>query len=95
MPISLKEFNSFFEAMRNGTYKCAFCGNETFTGNVIDNAASTVVEAKMIIPAGPDNTATGTHQFYSFSCKKCGRTDFFHSNQVEEWFAVKKASENG
>jgi len=89
MTVTLKDFDAFFEAMRNGSYKCAFCGTERFKSNAVIGPAAMLVEARLIVAAAADGLATGAHAFYSASCGKCGRTDFFHANQVEQWLAAR------
>jgi predicted nucleic-acid-binding Zn-ribbon protein len=82
MAISLQDFQRYFDAKRNGTYKCPFCGKETFLPNLQapgEMALSVMVSAN-VNPLQPSH-----HHFYSFSCSTCGRTDFFHTNQVERW----------
>jgi predicted nucleic-acid-binding Zn-ribbon protein len=89
MTVTLQDFDAFFEAMRNGHYKCVFCGNETFKSNALERSPKQLVEAKLLIAATAENLATGTHDFYSSSCARCGRTDFFHANQVEQWLLAR------
>lgn len=88
MPISNEEIRDFFDDMKNGTYKCAFCGNEAFMGNNIGGDA-----ANLLIPASPDteSPATGSHPFITITCTNCGDTTFFHLNQFNAWRAKKKA----
>jgi len=89
MTVTLQDFDAFFEAMRNGSYRCAFCGSVTFKSNALECAPGQLVEAKLMIAAAADKLATGTHDFYSSSCARCGRTDFFHANQVEQWLLAR------
>jgi predicted nucleic-acid-binding Zn-ribbon protein len=84
--------------MKNGTYKCPFCGNEQFGANTLSVPGQlTSVTALLGIPSSADPGAnpTAMHSFYTFSCLKCGHTDFFHRMQVDQWFAEKKATKNG
>jgi len=95
MPLTIADFGAFFEAMRNGTYKCSFCGNETFTVNVLDiqpQKPEDTTVALLLVPAGPEKVPTDAHEFYSFSCLRCGRTDFFHFNQVRAWIEKSKVA---
>jgi DNA-directed RNA polymerase subunit RPC12/RpoP len=104
MAITIGEFNKFFTEVKAGTYKCAFCGTETFVPNaysVLNSPRpSTQAEidalpvAALHMPAGVEAAFAGidvTHPFYSFSCARCGRTDFFHSRQVGAWLEEQKA----
>lgn len=93
MALTGEEFGRFFEEMKNGTYKCPFCGNEDFSGNVMTHApGAPPVMSALHVAASQESDAQPTerHVFYSFSCRKCGHTDFFHENQVEAWRASKK-----
>jgi hypothetical protein len=90
MSVSSTEMAAFFNDMRNGTYKCGFCGGEEFIGNNIGEHVAT-----LRIPASADEAlpATGAHPFLSFSCIKCGNSTFFHVQQFNAWRDKKSRQE--
>jgi predicted nucleic-acid-binding Zn-ribbon protein len=93
MVVSQEDFIRFFEAMKNGTYKCPFCGHERFGVNLVaaipssPRPESPTAVLSLQASIDPDGLPLGPHQFYSFSCLNCGRSDFFHRNQVWAWLA--------
>jgi hypothetical protein len=96
---SLGEFAEFFRETSNGTYKCAFCANETFAANLVGDPKTPEIfgpAAMMIIPGKLDEPPGigAEYHFYSISCRKCGRTDFFHNNQIDAW-RKQKAAKSG
>ena len=37
MPVTVIEFNEFFQAKKNGTYKCPVCSHEEFVANIAES----------------------------------------------------------
>jgi predicted nucleic-acid-binding Zn-ribbon protein len=88
--ISQDDFVAFFEAKKTGTYKCPVCSHENFrlNGVVTPPPGSPMwpmglmtLQVSDVLP-GP---AVAQHTFLSFSCSNCGRADFFHIRQFEQW----------
>jgi predicted nucleic-acid-binding Zn-ribbon protein len=96
MPQAAREFIRFFQAKKNGTFKCVFCGNEEFVTNVAAPAPikadddPPIAEHRIFAPAS-DDTAKGEHVYYVASCSNCGHSNFFHRSQVEACLAANPA----
>ncbi|WP_425069043.1 hypothetical protein [Reyranella sp.] len=87
MAVTSSEMAAFFEEMKNGTYKCGFCGREEFVGNDIQqNTAVLQLPASLDVAPAP---LAGSHAFLSISCANCGNATFFHINQFMAWRAKK------
>ena len=100
MAVSIADFSKYFAAQKSGTYKCVFCANEQFIANAVSlpsaSDGSPSLAALLIVPTvanREDTSFAGNHTFYSISCTKCGRSDFFHSNQVEGWVSEQEKTE--
>lgn len=90
MSFTLKDFEEFFLAKKNGTYKCTFCGKQEFAVNLVSDR----IVAKHSIPStASDGVLTHEHDFYSISCTNCGHADFFHNNQVKAWIKSRKSGD--
>lgn len=98
MALTTDDFNLFFLTAKNGTYKCAFCGNESFVANSSLRPSGIAAGPEMdpaLLTMPIDHQPIIAHHYYAFSCDRCGRTDFFHRNQVDAWIAIQKAKGNG
>ena len=85
MPVSQSDFRRFRIATAKAGRACSHCGHEGFALNLgthDDNGP--VAEFRF----RPEDSAFGTHGFYSMACTNCGRTDFFHVTQVDRWVAA-------
>jgi predicted nucleic-acid-binding Zn-ribbon protein len=99
MSLTHRQFGEFFDAKKNGTYKCPFCGCEEFAANVAVHAAAlptpdSPMAVHAVFAATEDGSSRGSHQYYSMSCSNCGHTDLFHKMQVDQWSAA-RAPETG
>jgi predicted nucleic-acid-binding Zn-ribbon protein len=96
MAITSDQFNDFLREMslQGGEYKCSFCGNTDFARNVgnseYEGEKSNAPSEFRLKPG--DAGGEYYHPFYSISCKRCGRTDFFHANMVTR-FTRKKSKD--
>lgn len=90
MALSKEDFDAFFRAKKNGTYKCPFCSHEVFVVNGLLPPA-TDNPAKLVLHAEDDEKKDlGSHQFYSVACANCGHSDFFHIHQINAFLASRK-----
>jgi predicted nucleic-acid-binding Zn-ribbon protein len=82
--VSATDFFRFLREVRAGKpYECTYCGNGSYRYN--EGARTGTVP----VPPGkltlvPEGAANG-HPFYSISCSRCGRSDFFHLSAVADW----------
>jgi hypothetical protein len=81
MHLTDEDFIEFFQEKKSGTYKCPFCANEEF----VLNADGDVPGLLRVDTAKDGEDPDGYHEFYSFACTNCGRSDFFHYKQVNQW----------
>ena len=87
MAVDFADFVAFFdEKKRDQLYVCPFCGHTSFSVNSISGTLNTPSLLTINSTTTPPGNA---HLFYAVSCDNCGRTDFFHSNQVDTWKARK------
>ena len=81
MALTRDEFKRFLEGTNKG-HKCLHCGTETWAVNLAAGEGADPAVIKLTPEGGG-----GYHGFYSASCSTCGRTDFYHTNQISNWFA--------
>ena len=90
--MEISEFREFFEEKkRDSVYVCIFCGNAGFSVGTYGPTApqTAALLSAAFAPWSPAPSDTLPHTFYSISCDNCGRTDFFHVNQIDAWKAKK------
>lgn len=86
MAIRRDDFVRFLKGTALASFVCLNCGNEQYAVNVgVEGVAANFRYT-------PRN-ADGYHEHYSRSCSNCGRTDFFHANQVEKWLKANPKEE--
>lgn len=91
--MELSDFARFFNANKNGTYKCSFCGKESFSVTVF---GGTLARRPLQSKSEAGAAAVGSQDFYSVICTTCGRTDLFSSGTVDNWVESNKSgAENG
>lgn len=83
------ELKTFFLEMRRGTYKCDFCTSEVFAASLGAPVGGVEMAARLALLTQPTHPpgSPGFHGFYSISCTNCGKSTFFHENQVMQWKA--------
>lgn len=86
--LTFKDFIDFFQAKKNGTYRCTFCGSEHFYP-AMDVRATDPGDLRIHLAPPPGIVETGNHAFYAIVCTNCGRTDLFHKNTVLGWKAAR------
>jgi predicted nucleic-acid-binding Zn-ribbon protein len=88
--IAHEDLQRFVAAHGSNNYQCTFCGNRSFTfngGEDIAGLPNAPVEARLPFIDGRPNAPVGSLNMYSIVCRNCGRTDFFHVNQIVDWLA--------
>ena len=91
-PVSPEDFAKFFDSKKTGTYKCPVCSHEQFRVNGLLQPAPGGQSGPMGLISMPaieklPGPIAAQHTFLSFSCANCGRADFFHINQFNDWMA--------
>jgi ribosomal protein L37E len=90
MAIAFDNFVRFLDANAAHEYKCTFCGSRSFgvnSGRTVPGLSNAAVGVTLPFVDPRPNVEGGVHEFYSIACRKCGRADFFHINQINDWLA--------
>jgi predicted nucleic-acid-binding Zn-ribbon protein len=88
--IAYEDLLRFVSAHGSNNYQCTFCGHHSFTfngGEDIAGLTNVPVEARLPFVDHRPNAPPGSLNMYSIVCQNCGRTDFFHVNQIVAWLA--------
>jgi hypothetical protein len=81
MALTHQNIVDYFEAKKNGTYKCPFCGKESF--HTLSDLQGNLAIIMMPMAGAP--LPGPAHSVCSIICSNCGRLDLFHTWFVEKW----------
>lgn len=90
--LTYQDFVDFFEAKRKGTYSCPFCGSVHFVP-AMDLSGTVPGELVVQLQPAPGIVMPASHNYFAIACTNCGRSDFFHVNQVMQWKALKSGGQ--
>jgi predicted nucleic-acid-binding Zn-ribbon protein len=86
MQLTKDEFVAYFNASKQGTYTCPFCGSVHF--DIAQTWDGSPAEGQINFIPGPGIVQPGYHSYYAIICGNCARTDFFHATHVDAWVAA-------